>query len=115
MPITKFLQEPKILDIQPVNTAKKAANLRKTHVPFSGSPHKHPYDTEKFILLVDPYHASLYYEFNNSDVEYAEELANIVNVNGETVNMVLIWVKKKSIAVRCSPFLVEDLAAPSAG
>jgi inorganic pyrophosphatase len=113
MPITKFLQEPKKFEIEFVRPAKASVDLKKTHVPFSGSPHKHPYDGGKFILLVDPYHASLYYEFNNEDVDFAEELTSIVNMEGETVNMVLVWIKKKSVAVRCSPFLVEDLTSPS--
>ncbi len=113
MPIIKFLQESKKFEIDSINQGKSSIDLQKTNVPFSGSPHKHPYDENKFILVVDPYHASLYYEFNNEDVEFAEELVNIVNLQGEAVNMVLVWIKKKSIAVRCSPFLVEDLASPS--
>jgi len=112
MPIIKFLQEPKKFEIERVDPGKDSIDLKKNHVPFSGSPHKHPYDENKFILLVDPYHASLYYEFNNEDVDFVEELASIVNIQGEMVNMVLVWVKKKSIAVRCSPFLVEDLTSP---
>jgi len=113
MPITKYLQKPKKFEIEPVNRGKTTSReLRMTHVPFSGSPYKHPYDTDKFILLVDPYHASLYYEFNNADVDFVEELTSIVNVEGETVNMVLVWIKKKSVAMRCSPFLVEDWVSP---
>jgi hypothetical protein len=38
-----------------------------------------------------------------------EERPSIVNLDGETVNMVRIWVKKMSIGLHCSPFRVEDL------
>jgi hypothetical protein len=39
-----------------------------------------------------------------------EELPNIVTVDGETVTMVRVWIKKMSIGMRCSPFIVEDTA-----
>ena len=108
MPINKFLQEPKKFEVQPFKENKSFKNLRDTHVPFSGSPHKHPHDKNKFILIVDPYCTTIYYEFLNKDVEYAEELPSIVNLEGETVNMILVWVKKQSIGLRCSPFIVES-------
>ena len=113
MPITKFLQEPKKLELQLYKKSKKDKDLRQTHVPFSGSPHKHPYDSERFILVIDPYCTSMYYEFESKDVEFAEELPSIVNIEGEAINMVLIWVIKESIGIRCSPFVVTNLAATS--
>ena len=108
MPVKKFLQEPKNLQLQPYKKSKADKDLRKSHVPFSGSPHKHPYDNKKFILIADPYCTSVFYEFENKDVDYAEELPSIVNIDGETVNMILIWVKKDSVALRCSPFIVNN-------
>nr|MBF0222419.1 inorganic pyrophosphatase Ppa [Desulfobulbaceae bacterium] len=108
MPMTKFLQEPKKLDLQPYKKPKKNIDLRQTHVPFSGSPHNHPYDSTKFILVADPYCTSIYYEFESKDVEFAEELPSIVNIDGEAVNMVLIWVSKDSIGLRCTPFIVNN-------
>lgn len=113
MPITKFLQEPKKFELQPYKKNKKSEDLRKTHVPFSGSPHKHPHDPKKFILVVDPYCTSVFYEFETSDVEFAEELPHIVNIDGETVNMLLVWVKKESIGLRCSPFVVSNTSPPT--
>ena len=83
--------------------------LRQTHVAFSGSPQKHPYDPHRVVLISDPYSTStVYYEFLKSDISYIEELPNVVNVDGETVMMVRVWVKKKSIAVRSSAFIVAD-------
>ena len=111
MPITKFLQEPKSLEIEPYKPQREAKDLKKTHVPFSGSPQKHPCDSEKFILVVDPYCPNtFYYEFENSDVEFAEELPNIVDPEGNTLSMARIWVKRKSIALRCTPFMVDSLS-----
>lgn len=108
MPITKFLQETATLEIQKYKKGKDIKDLRKTHVAYSGSPRKHPYDADKFILFNDPYCSSSYYEFENADIEFAEELPTIVNLDGETVTMILVWVKKQSIALRCIPFLVEE-------
>lgn len=84
--------------------------LAKSNVSFSGSPQKHPYDTDKVILVIDPYSTNtFYYEFNKSDIAFVEELPNIVNLYGDVFPMVRIWVKKMSVAVRCTPFVVADL------
>lgn len=109
MPITKFLQEFKSFEILTVKEGHRFTDLRETHVPFSGSPHRHPYLETKFLLMTDPYCSTLYYEFDNDDIDFVEELPSIVNLEGETVTMVLVWVKKQSIALRCSPFVVGSL------
>ena len=49
-----------------------------------------------------------YYEFKTADISYVEELVNLVNIDGETVPMARIWVKKKSIGARASLFIVDD-------
>jgi len=83
--------------------------LKNTHVPFSGSPKKHPYDSDRVILVADPFSTNtLFYEFNKDDISYLEELPNLVNLEGETITMVRVWVKKMSMGIRCSPFIVED-------
>ncbi len=83
--------------------------LRKTHIPFSGAPHKHPYDPKKIILVPDPYSGTpFYYEFRSSDISFAEELPSMVTLDGETFKMARIWVKKTSVGLLCSPFLVEE-------
>jgi inorganic pyrophosphatase len=40
-------------------------------------------------------------------------LPNIVNLEGETITMVRAWIKKMSIGMRCSPFIVEDISTGS--
>jgi hypothetical protein len=81
---------------------------KKDHVPFSGSPKKHPWDPEKIILIVDPFTANtFYYEFNIKDIGFAEELASMINIDGESVNMARIWLKKRSVAIQSTPFVVD--------
>ena len=76
---------------------------------FSGSPQKHPYDPQKAILVADPFSTgTFYFEFKKEDITYVEELPNLVNQEGEAIPMTRIWVKKMSVGVRCTPFLVED-------
>ena len=110
MPITKQPQEAVKFEIQTYRRPKDRKALRSTHVAFSGSPQRHPYDRKKFVLIADPFSTqNHYYEFSKRDVSYVEEQPSIVNLDGETVNMVRIWVKKMSIGLHCSPFRVEDL------
>ena len=47
-------------------------------------------------------------EFKTADISYVEELVNLVNIDGETVPMARIWVKKKSIGAKASLFIVDD-------
>jgi inorganic pyrophosphatase len=104
-----FPERVKKFELEAYKTPKNLKELRKTHVAFSGSPLKHAYDPKKVILVPDPYGRNpFYYEFNNDDVNYVEKLPSIVNVDGETVNMVRVWVRKMSTGVLCTPFLVEE-------
>ena len=105
-------QKVERFEIQTYRRPKDRKALQSTHVAFSGSPQRHPYDREKIILVADPYSThNFFYEFYKGDIAYVEELPNIVNVDGETVTMVRVWIKKMSIGMRCSPFIVEDTAA----
>jgi inorganic pyrophosphatase len=97
------------LEIQAYKRPENLKALSKTHVAFTGSPQIHRYDPDKFILVADPFSTNTFYiEFDSSDISYAEELPNLVNVEGEIITMARIWVKKKSIAIHCTPFQVSD-------
>ncbi len=84
--------------------------LKKSHVAFSGSPRKHPFDPYRVILIVDPYsQGNHYYEFNVDDISFVEELPNMVTQEDEVIPVVRLWVRKGSIGIRSIPFWVEDL------
>ena len=109
MTFESYPQEALKFQIQAYKKPKDLHVLRKTHVSFSGSPQKHPYDTKKVILVADPFSTNnLYYEFDKDDISYVEELPNLVNIDGSAIAVVRVWVKKLSVAIRCSPFIVED-------
>ncbi len=109
MPMPQFPQTAEKFEIQAYKRPKNFKELLKSHVAFTGSPRKHPFDTERVILVTDPYSTNtFYYEFQTVDISYLEEQPNLVNVEGETVLMARIWVKKNSIGVRSTPFIVGD-------
>ena len=111
-----YPQEAVPFQIQAYKKPKNIHMLKNTHVPFSGSPKKHPYDSDRVILVADPFSTNtLFYEFNKDDISYLEELPNLVNLEGETITMVRVWVKKMSMGIRCSPFIVEDTRMPAIG
>ena len=104
-----YTQEAEKFQIQAYKKPKDIRLMRKTHVAFSGSPKKHPYDPDRIILVADPFSTNnLFYEFNKEDISYVEELTSLVTQDGETSPMVRIWVKKMSVGIRCTPFIVED-------
>jgi inorganic pyrophosphatase len=96
-------------EVQAYKRPSKVEDLIDSHVPFTGSPQRHPYVDHKVILIPDPYSTDrFYYEFRARDINYAEELPSLVDISGNTVPMVRIWVRKRSVALRCAPFVVED-------
>jgi hypothetical protein len=104
-----YLQEIKKFEIQTYEKPKSFRLLRDSHIAFSGAPRKHPHDPDKVILISDPYSSNtFYYEFRTDDITYVEELPSMVNLDGETITMVRLWIKKMSIAVRCTPFMVQE-------
>ena len=81
--------------------------IARTHVSFSGFLQKHPTDPDKVIIIPDPHNRDqAYFEFSRGDIRYLEKLPGITTLEGETANITRIWVKKNSIAVRCTPFFI---------
>ena len=110
MTVTNLLQKAQKFEIQVYKKPRDLKALRENNVPFSGSPLKHPDNPEKILIVGDPYSTSpFYYEFKIEDIAYMEELPNLVSLDGESITMARIWVKKRSMGVRCVPFLVEEI------
>ena len=104
------LQKAGKFEIEKYKAPKDVRSLSRTHVPYTGSPQKHPLDPDRIILLPDPYNEkSPYLEISKNDITHVEKLANIVNLEGATVCMARLWVKKGSIAIQCTPFKVTSL------
>jgi len=110
MPLRDLLQESSRFALESYKKPKEGKRLRDGHVAFSGSPYPHPYDTTKVILVSDPFSTNTsYYEFRSADIAFVEELPSLVDIEGQVLLFVRVWVKKKCVALRCTPFIVEDL------
>jgi inorganic pyrophosphatase len=104
-----LLQQSRKFEIEAYKKPRELKELRKTHVPFSGSPTIHPYDPKKIILVPDPYSTSpFYYEFRSEDIAFIEKLPPIVSLEREAFKMARLWIKKTSVGLVCTPFLVEE-------
>jgi len=114
MQVFNYLQETKKFEIQTYEKPKNISMLRDSHIAFSGAPRKHPYDADRVILIVDPFSTNtFYYEFRTGDIAYVEELPNLVNLEGKSISMVRLWIKKMGIGVRCTPFIVQETGLTS--
>lgn len=107
---TNFLTQAKKLDLIKYQQPIDRDQIKLTHVAFSGSLRQHPHVPEKVILLTEIFSSNTtFYEFSNEDISFAEKLPNIVNSSGKDVSMVMLWVKKGSIGIRSSAFIVDDI------
>ncbi len=98
-------------DIQIFDEKQDISSLRINHVCFCGSPRKHPDRDNKIILVSDPFGTHpTYYEFNLKDISLVERLSNEVTMDGETAATARVWVKKGSVAIHATPFIVEDIS-----
>lgn len=105
-----MLQHGGKFEIQQFKKPGNILELRKTHVAFTGTPRRHPYDPAKIVLIVDMLSAQTYcYEFLVKDIAFAEELPAIVTPEGEAITISRVWVKKGTIGMRITPFVVEDM------
>lgn len=111
MKTTQFLKKAKHYDLVKFKQPANYEELKKTHIPFSGSLRHHPTDNDKVILLSEPYSGNFsYYEFKNDDIGFVEQRPNIVDVDGEDITMVMLWIKKGSVGIRSTPFFVESVS-----
>jgi inorganic pyrophosphatase len=84
---------------------------KKSCCSFYGSPKKHPHEQNRVILVADPFSEhTFYYDFNVEDILSLEEQPSITSMEGESVSMVRLWVKKKSIGLQCTPFIVGNVS-----
>lgn len=112
MTISSLLDVKEKFEVQAYTKPKNMD--QHTHIPFSGSPRKHPYEKGKLILIADPFTSNtFYYEFKLMDIGFAEELPSISNIDGDVISMARFWVKKKSVALRCTPFIVDAIKGGS--
>jgi hypothetical protein len=109
---TNYPQEALSFQVQAYRQPKDINTLRLENVSFAGGPRKHPYDPEKIILVADPYSTNtFYYEFAKNDIAFVEELPSVVDMDGNTLTMIRMWVRKGSIAIRSTPFIAGDTQA----
>jgi|TARA_B110000238_G_C16107453_1_gene431154 inorganic pyrophosphatase len=82
-------------------------DFKYEHVVFSGALGKHPYDSNKIVLISDPHiNNTSYYEFTSADIGLIQKLPNIINSEGDDATMALLWIKKGSLATKSSVFIV---------
>lgn len=105
MTLSQFLDIKDKFELQ--TYAKPLGDDIKKCSSFYGSPRKHPYEQNRVVLVADPFSEHpFYYEFNLKDIVSAEEQPALSNLSGESVSMVRLWVKRNSVGLQCTPFIV---------
>jgi len=109
MSISEFLNSAPFFDI-----VKYGNHEALDAIAFIGALRKHPYDSDKCLLLTARQEKlrwleeGVVLEFRISDVLAADELPSPVNEQGAARSLIRIWVKRGAIALRYEPFEVGD-------
>jgi hypothetical protein len=87
-------------------------------VAFTGTLRKHPYDPDKCLLLADSSAAQAsaapagftpaILEFRKADVLGMEELPSPVDESGHSRQVLRLWIRRGSLALRYEPFEVDE-------
>ena len=68
-------------EIQAYKRPRNIKDLFKTHVPCSGPPQTHPYESEKVIFIPDPFSTHLlYFIIKTENISFIEELPRLVDL-----------------------------------
>jgi hypothetical protein len=111
MNISQWIKKAERFDLQAYKPPRDPGRLQNTHVAYCGALFKHPYDEKLALLVTDPGSGNTaWLEFRIEDIAYVETLPSVASPDGDVVSMVRIWVRKMSVGVRHTPFLVEDLS-----
>ncbi len=109
--VNRWLEKAERFDVQAYRPPADPGRLRATHVPFCGSLFKHPHDEELALLVTDPGGGNTsWLEFRVRDIAYVERLPGMADPDGEVFFALRVWVRKMSVGVRHTPFVVDDVA-----
>ena len=109
MSISEYLDSSPFFDI-----IKYGSHDALDAVAFVGTLRKHPYDSDKCLLLTAKQEKlrwleeGIIIEFRIADVAAADELPSPVDERGAARPLVRLWVKRGAIAMRYQPFEVGD-------
>lgn len=104
MKCTELMIKDDFLSIEKYKDANKS---KANAIAFTGSPGHHPYEDDKFVLVLNPLsdHTE-FIEFNKSDIIYIEELPTISSKNKGSISMKIVWMKEGAVAVKMTPFVI---------
>lgn len=109
MSVREYLQSNGISDL-----VKYRDHHAMDAVSFIGTLRKHPYDSEKCLLLTSGPDSSAWFdegtilEFRVADVCGADELPSPVDETGAAWNLIRLWIRKGSIGLKYEPFEVGE-------
>ena len=95
------------LPIQELIALGSSEEYKKTCKSFLGSPRKHPSDPQRIILVTQVLEKQrVFLEFKKSDICHVDEAQTVTTEEGESINLVTLWLAKESIGIELRPFKV---------
>lgn len=102
MSITEYLESSPFNEL-----VRYSSGNNKDAVPYCGMLRKHPYDSEKCLMINDTETENpSIFEFRVSDIIGLDDLPLPVAENGSARKLVRLWVLRGAFAIRYEPFEV---------
>ena len=98
------------LESSPLNLVKYGEHSALDAVAFVGTARKHPYDSEKCLLLASRQDNEKWLqegtiiEFRLDDIVGADELPSPVDERGMARQLVRLWIRRGAIGLKYEPF-----------
>ena len=87
---------------------KSDININETHTPFEGFPRTRSSDKGALFLFSDAFSVeNKFYEFSVDTIAKIDDLGQVANESGQTVNRVRLWVKKGAPAIIAESFVIK--------
>jgi len=96
-----------LLPLQELMKIQQSPHAPSECKEFIGTPRKHPTDDNRVILVTQVLEKQrVFLEFKKDDIRFVAEAQTLSNSNGESIQLVSLWVKKNSIGIELKPFRV---------
>ena len=98
-----------LLPLQEIIGLRKGSDYASKGKAFLGSPRRHPSDESRIVLVTKVLeNQRVFLEFKKVDILHVDEAKTVSSIEGETISLLTLWVRRGSVGIELKPFRIED-------